>query len=125
MAIDPKNLQRKRKPASSLVTQGEVEQWIMEDLEALEEVTEAYDDTCKRLASAEADYKRKRSGRYMNASGTVRDREMYAEKVSMVEYETYLKEKEAKEGLYQVIWTIRNRIETLRSINANIRSQTN
>lgn len=118
-------IRKERKVDPSTLNQIEVETYLLDDADALDELTDEYGEACAEFALAEAAYKSKRAKKYVTSRGTNKDREYYAEHVSSEEYARYRTAEERKDSLYQALWTVRKRIEVYQSLNANIRGQVN
>ena len=106
-----------------LLTQADVERMITHDIKLLEGITREYRDALKEEAIAEADHKEAYSNAYLNAEGPVETRKAIADKETYDQNKTKLVATARTKALYQYLFTIRGRIEGLRSLNSNIRAQ--
>jgi len=105
------------------LSQVEVETMIGNDIELLEKATNAYEAALEREAHTVARYKRDYASAFLNAAGAKYIKEATAD----LECDTQLTERLVVEAevkaLREHLWTIRTRLEGLRSLNANIRVQ--
>lgn len=107
-----------------VLTQVDIEEMIVEDLELLEEATEAYADLLEKEAKAESEYKRKFHRVYFQMEkGGHEARKVYAESQCADERDAFRTAAAVAAGQKEVLWTIRGRIDAVRSLNANVRSQ--
>lgn len=105
------------------LTQIEVERMIAQDISKLEGITREYRDALREEAIAEANHKEAYSNAYLNADGAVETRKAIAEKETYELNKSKLLATARAKALYQYLFTIRGRIEGLRSLNSNIRAQ--
>lgn len=115
---------------TQVLSQGEIEQAIMEHVEALEALTEEYAAVCERQGNAEADY-RIRYHTLVASLASQTDRKMTAgerEARATVLAETELREYKlataVMESTKQALYTRRTRLDALRTLAANVRAQT-
>ena len=110
---------RGRRPLSQL----EIERAIAEDLELLEECTEAYADAPKVEAMTSAAYKREFARALLRSNGPRHQQEAAATESSGEALEEFLNAEAESKALKERLWTIRNSLDALRSLNANVREQ--
>lgn len=113
-----------RERGKRVLTQVDIEEMIVDDLDLLEQATEAYADLLEKEARAESVYKRKFNRVYFQMEkGGHEARKVYAESQCEDERDEYKMAAALTAGQKEVLWTIRGRIDAVRSLNANVRSQ--
>jgi hypothetical protein len=105
------------------ISQVEIEQKIMLDIEAMEEATEEFDKLSEEAARAEVEYKVARARAYLRQRGSIKDREYAADEITREEMESYKISEGRLKAQREVLNTIRARLDALRSLNSNLRSQ--
>lgn len=106
------------------ISQMDVEQKMLACIDAMEQATEEYAASERALADAEAKYKKKKAELFLSSSGAVREREAYADYEGRYAHREYLRAVAETKALREVLWSLRNRLDALRSINSNVRAQT-
>lgn len=106
-----------------VLSQVEVENGMVDDLAALEDATTEYREILGREARLEAALKVKKARLYRGSTGTVRDRESYVDIESAKEELDCLNAKADTKAQRALLDYLRVRIDTMRSLNSNIRSQ--
>lgn len=107
-----------------LLSQGEIENMIRDDVDLLAEATEAYGDLLEEEASAENAYKRAFNAAYFSMEKGGHDiRRTFADKEAEEEREAFRIKQALVAAQKEVLWTIRGRIDAVRSLNANVRAQ--
>ena len=105
------------------ISQVEIEESILSDIERLEAETEVFETLCEEAARAEVAYKVARAAAYLRASGSIKEREAHAgfqtEKLAL---DAKISEGRQKYGR-EVLLTIREVMQGHRSLNANQRVQ--
>lgn len=113
-----------RERGKRVLTQVDIEGMIVDDLDLLEEATEAYAELLEKEADAEDIYKRKFNRIYFNMEkGGHEARKIYTESQCEDERRAYKMAAAVAAGQKEILWTIRGRIDAVRSLNANVRSQ--
>lgn len=113
-----------RERGRRVLTQVDIEEMIVDDLELLEEATEAYGDLLENEARTESAYKRKFNRVYFQMDkGGHEARKIYSESQCEEERDAYKMAAALAAAQKETLWTIRNRIDAVRSLNANVRSQ--
>ena len=113
-----------RERGKRVLSQVDIEGMIVDDLDLLEEATEAYGDLLEAEARAESEYKRKFNRIYFQMEkGGHESRKIYAESQCEDERDAYKMAAALTAGQKEILWTIRGRIDAVRSLNANVRSQ--
>lgn len=114
-----------RERGHRVLTQVEIEDMIVSDVELMEEATEVYGDLLEDEAKKENAYKRAYNSAYFTygEKGGHDIRRTYAEHEASTEREEYRIAQAEVAAQKEVLWTIRNRIDAIRSLNANVRSQ--
>lgn len=105
------------------LSQFEVEQMIAADIELLEEITDDYGDVLVEEAETDAAYKKRWARVFKTVSGTMALKEAQADDECSDEYRAKLVAAAKAKAMKEHLWTIRNRIEALRSLNTNVRAQ--
>lgn len=117
-----------RTSTSSPLTQADVEQLILDLTDALADATEAFRDLCDAVALAEMDYKHAHHRAVVDlASGakmTADVRKSTAWLRSENAERAYATLAAAKEAHKEHLRSLTTRVEALRTISANVRSQT-
>lgn len=113
------NFDRGHRPLSQV----EIERMIAADLELLESATSDYEQALIDEAKAESAYKRQWSRTFLNVSGARYVKEAAADDQCSDENEARLLAAAKAKALREHMWTIRTRLESLRSLNANVRVQ--
>lgn len=93
------------------------------DVRLLESATRDYRDSLHDEAMADANYKRAWSRVFLAASGARYIKEAAADDQCADEYEAKLVSAARCKALKEYLWTIRARLDALRSLNTNIRAQ--
>lgn len=105
------------------LSQVEVETMIGNDIELLEKATNSYEAALEREARAVSKYKRDYASAFLNAGGAKYMKEATADLECDEQFtERAVAEAEVK-ALREHLWTIRTRLDGLRSLNTNIRAQ--
>lgn len=114
-----------RERGRRVLTQVEIEGMIVDDVDLMEEATEAYGDLLELEAQTENAYKRAYNSAYFayGEKGGHDIRRTYADHEAATEREAYRVAQAQVAAQKEVLWTIRNRIDAIRSLNANVRSQ--
>ena len=105
------------------LSQVDVERMIASDIELLEEATNDYETALIEEAKAEAAYKRQWSRTFLAVSGARHVKEAAADDQCADENEARLIAAARAKALREHMWTIRTRLDSLRSLNANVRVQ--
>lgn len=107
------------------LSQVEIEEKILEDIDRLEEETEAFERLGIEAAEAEVAFKVGQAGAYLRASGSIKEREAHATFLTEELALAYkIAEARAKYGK-ELLSTIRAELDGHRSLNANVRPQVN
>lgn len=110
---------------SQPITQVDVEQEMMRLVSRLETETEQFEALAVEAANKEATLKGRWAGTYLTASGTIRDREALADsQCNDLFHEHKVAEALVKSARESLLF-LRTSIDALRSLNANVRFQTN
>lgn len=112
-----------------LLNQGQVEQMIMEIVDALDDQTHVYSDLADAAAEAEADYKLKIARAIIalantNEKMTTAERSARAEVHAAEELRAYKIAEAAKQSTKEHLLSLRARMDALRTLNASIRTAT-
>jgi DNA-binding helix-hairpin-helix protein with protein kinase domain len=114
-------MSRTQRPA---LNQVEIENMVLDAVEDLERMTDELEDLLADAVRKEAAYRRKESNAFAQATGAAETRRQLAKKESnALRYEWQMAEAVAT-AHKEAMWTCRHKLEALRSINANVRSQT-
>lgn len=105
------------------LSQVEIEETIRTDLDALEEATHEFRDVCDAAAEAEVRYKVSKAKAYLRSQGTIKDREYMAENLCEDEHLAYKRAEAAVKSGGELLRTLRTRVDSYRSLNANVRVQ--
>lgn len=105
------------------LTQVDVERMIASDIQLLEEATHDYEKALIEEAQAEAAYKKHWSRVFLAVSGARHVKEAAADDQCSDENERRLLAAAKAKALREHMWTIRARLDSLRSLNANVREQ--
>lgn len=117
-------MSRERTRGQRVLTQMDIEGMILDDNDLLEEATDAYGDLLEAEAAAQNKYKDVFNSAYFSMSTGGHDiRKTYAEREAQDERAEYVITQAQVAAQKEVMWTIRTRIESIRSLNANVRSQ--
>lgn len=114
-----------RERGRRVLTQVEIEEMIVDDMDLLEEATETYGDMLEAEARLENAYKRAYNSAYFayGEKGGHDIRRTYADHEAATEREEFRIKQAEVSAQKEVMWTIRARIDAVRSLNANVRSQ--
>lgn len=110
------------------LTQVEVESRIAHLVDAMEEATDTFEDLARKSANAEADF-RKHSALAIIAQiqhgekMTVGERTARAEVMSSDDHRAYLIARAARDACREHLTTMREQLNALRTVAANIRGQ--
>jgi hypothetical protein len=96
---------------------------IASDIQLLEEATTDYSEALIEEAHAEAAYKKSWSRVFLSVSGARHVKEAAADDQCCDENERRLLACARSKALREHMWTIRARLDSLRSLNANVREQ--
>lgn len=108
----------------NVLTQVEIENMIRSDVALLGEATDAYGDLLEKEAREENAYKRAYNNAYFSMEKGGHDiRRTYAEREAEEEREAFRITQALVAAQKETLWTIRGRIDAVRSLNANVRSQ--
>lgn len=116
--------------AGRLLTQGEIEQQIMAISDALEEATDDYASASYEAALAEADYRREYARAMVHAADAdgprvpVSEREARALLAVTDQHRAYKVLDARAESGKQALYSLRARLDALRTLAANVRAQT-
>lgn len=105
------------------LSQVDVERMIANDIQLLEDATNAYQKSLKEEARTAAIYKRDYASAFMNANGAKYVKEATADLECDEQLTAKLVAEAECKAIKEHLWTIRARIDALRSLNSNIRSQ--
>ena len=105
------------------LTQVDVERMIASDIQLLEEATNDYEKALIEEAKAESEYKKRWSRVFLSVSGARHVKEAAADDQCSDENERRLISAAKAKALREHMWTIRARLDSLRSLNANVREQ--
>ncbi len=105
------------------ISQVEIETKIIEDVEAMESATEEFEKVSEEAARAEVQYKVARARAYLRQRGSIKDREYAADELTSEEAYAYKLAEGRLKAQREVLNTIRARLDALRSLNTNVRSQ--
>ena len=113
-----------RERGRRILTQVDIEEMIVDDNDLLQEATDAYGDLLEEEARLQNDYKRVFNAAYFSMQQGGHDlRKTHAEREAQDERAAYTCKSAEAAAQKEVLWTIRMRIESIRSLNANQRSQ--
>jgi hypothetical protein len=110
---------------SQPITQVDVEEEIMRLVETLEARTENFEQLAVDAAEKEADFKKVWAGVYLETSGTIRDREANADVMCTDAFREHKIAEALVKSARESLLFLRTSIDALRSLNANVRYQTN
>lgn len=116
--------------APSTLTQGEVEEQILDLCDAMERETHAYDEVAHAAAVAEADYKLRLSRALISIANsgpariTAAERQARAEVTAAEELRIWKITEARRAACKESLLSLRARLDALRSLSANIRAQT-
>jgi hypothetical protein len=107
------------------ISQVEVEEEIIRLVSMLEDETENFERLIQDMANKEANYKSAWAKEYLSAKGSIKEREAWAD--YRLEKETFdWKIAEALvKGKREKLSSLRTSVDALRTLAANVRSQTN
>lgn len=106
------------------LSQVDIERMIEDDMVQLEDATDEYTAILEQEARAEVAYKRAYNSAYLSRTeGTEKWKVAYAEQESAEELEAFRLAAAKAKAQKEVLWTIRARIDAIRSLNANVRAQ--
>lgn len=109
---------------SAPISQVDVEEEIIRLLNLLETETEAFELLAEDSAKKEARYKAEWAKAYLSASGSIKEREAWAD----YQMESQSLDHKIAEGLLkskrEKLTSLRTSIDALRTLNANVRSMT-
>lgn len=108
---------------TDILTQVDCERGIIRDLGLLEEATDLYKDLLEAEARAEVKYKKRKASMFLRASGPVRDKEAFSDQECSDEFEAYRLAEARSKACRENMRMLHARLENLRSLNANVRSQ--
>lgn len=104
---------------------------IIQTVEELEKATERFGEAIQRAAGAEARYRLahadatiRMASSALNTKMTVATREAHALIQARAEYEVWMTFDAAADAARQYLYTLRARLDALRTLNANIRALT-
>jgi len=112
-----------RPTGSRILAQADIEASIVSDLELLEKTTYDYGDLLTAEALAAVKFKKKKARAFQASSGSVRDKEANSELESETEMREYLLAEAQSKAKREVMRMLHARLENMRSLNANVRSQ--
>jgi len=114
-----------------LLTQGEVEREIMRLSDELEDETHRYADVGELVVNAELDYKGAHAASIISAAAnsdgtkrTVAERDAWATTETIDLMRTWRIHEARQEATKQSLLSLRNRLDALRTLAANIRAST-
>jgi hypothetical protein len=108
---------------SAPISQVEIEQELLRLLESLERETEAFEVLAVDAAKKESLYKTSWAKEYLSASGSVKERESWADyKLEQISFEYRVAEALVKTKRESLL-SLRTSIDALRTLNANVRVQ--
>lgn len=107
-----------------VLTQVDCENQILKDLDMLEDAVGLFDEMVAERARAEARYKRLRARNFLQAAGSVRDKEAYADAECADEHEDFLMADAKVKAQKELLSMLHARLDNMRSLNANVRSVT-
>lgn|SRR4051794_6113738 len=103
------------------MSQVEIEEAILQDLDDMERVTDEFEGICDAAARAEVAYKTARAAAYLRASGSIKEREAHADfQTESLHLDHKLTEGKQKYGR-EALQTLRARLDGHRSLNSNLR----
>lgn len=105
------------------ISQVEIEEKIMEMMEALEEETEAFERLCEDAAKKEAIYKSSWAKEYLSAKGSIKEREAWADYSLADQIFDYKLSEGLVKAKREKLTSLRTSIDALRSLNTNVRMQ--
>jgi hypothetical protein len=109
---------------SNPISQVDIENEILRLMDALEEETETFETLAIDLAKKESAYKSHWAQEYLSAKGSIKEREAWADYKMSDEGLAY----KIAEGLLKAkrekLLSIRTSMDSLRTLNANVRIQT-
>lgn len=108
---------------SRVLSQGEIEGLLGENLVRLERETGFYAELLEREALSEAKFKRKRAAVFLRGAGSVRDKECFADTECSGEHEVWLLDAARVKAQREVLRMLVENQQSLRSLNANVRGQ--
>jgi YesN/AraC family two-component response regulator len=107
------------------ISQVDIENELVRLMDMLEEETEAFETLAEDCAKKEALYKANWAKEYLSAKGSIREREAWSDyKLSDDSYDFKIAEALVKAKREKLI-SLRTSIDALRTLNANVRVQTN
>lgn len=105
------------------ITQGQIEEEIMRLLSILETETEEFEVLAQRAAETEATHKGMWAKQYLQANGSIRNREAEADfALSDSLYQFKISEALVKAKREKLL-SLRTSVDALRTLNANVRAQ--
>jgi hypothetical protein len=108
---------------SAPISQVEIEQELLRLVDRLEQETEAFEVLAVDSAEKESKYKAAWAREYISRTGTVKDRESWADyKLENEEHDCKIAEALVK-SKRELLLSLRTSIDALRTLNANVRSQ--
>lgn len=106
------------------ISQVDVEERLLQYVEELEKETELFEQLAIDDAQRGAEYKKLWAGEYLSAKGSIPEREAWANyKLDDANYAARVAEALVK-AKREKLFALRTGIEALRTISANVRSQT-
>lgn len=106
------------------ISQVDIENELVRLMDMLEEETEAFETLAVDCAKKEALYKSNWAKEYLSAKGSIREREAWSDyKLSDESYDYKIAEALVK-SKREKLTSLRTSIDALRTLNANVRTQT-
>ena len=102
----------------------DIEEKLKQVIADMEYQHEEYEGLCAEQALANNAYRRERNSQFLQTSGSVKEREAWAEHMSADLHDTYNIADSLKAAKKEKLYTLRSQCDALRTLAASIRAQT-